>query len=111
MLNQYPLWKYILIVAVLVLSTLYALPNLYGKDPALLISPLRTSQMNKEERTLIENALKQANVKYSTFENVGDKLRVRFPNTEQQLKASDILNKLLEDKFIVAQNLAAATPA
>ncbi|MDK1145320.1 hypothetical protein QMS75_22570, partial [Cronobacter sakazakii] len=38
MLNRYPLWKYLMLVAVLIVGLLYALPNLYGEDPAVQIT-------------------------------------------------------------------------
>jgi len=53
MINKYPAWKYLVIIAVLIFGALYSLPNFYGKDPALVISPLRANEMNKEEMTRI----------------------------------------------------------
>ncbi|MDH5613930.1 MAG: hypothetical protein OEY35_02745, partial [Gammaproteobacteria bacterium] len=34
MLNEYPLWKYLLIIFMVIVGVLYATPNLYGEDPA-----------------------------------------------------------------------------
>ena len=69
------LWKYLLLVVALFLSFLYALPNLYGKDPAVLIAPLRTSELNKAERNRIETALKQAGIKVKDVDELVDKLK------------------------------------
>jgi preprotein translocase subunit SecD len=46
MINQYPLWKYVLILAVLLAGLLYALPNLYGEDPAVQVSTLRGAELD-----------------------------------------------------------------
>jgi preprotein translocase subunit SecD len=110
MINKYPAWKYLVIIAVLIFGALYSLPNFYGKDPALVISPLRANEMNKEEVTRITQSLDQASIKYSSVERIGEKLQIRFTSTENQLKATDKLNPLLENQFIVAQNLAPSTP-
>ena len=110
MINKYPAWKYLVIIAVLIFGALYSLPNFYGKDPALVISPLRANEMNKEEITRITQSLDQASIKYDSVERIGKKLQIRFANTENQLKATDKLNLLLENQFVVAQNLAPSTP-
>lgn len=110
MINQYPLWKYLLILIVLFLSILYALPNLYGKDPAILISPLRAQELANSERIEIENSLKDARITYNGVELVNNKLLIRFSDTESQLKASGVLGEMLANRFVVAQNLAPATP-
>ncbi|MFE8315456.1 hypothetical protein RNI19_28880, partial [Salmonella enterica subsp. enterica serovar 1,4,[5],12:i:-] len=33
MLNRYPLWKYVMLIVVIVIGLLYALPNLFVEDP------------------------------------------------------------------------------
>ena len=37
-MNRYPLWKYLLLLLVLAAGVLYALPNLYGEQPAVQVS-------------------------------------------------------------------------
>ncbi len=110
MLNQYPAWKYLLVIVVLATGMLYAFPNVYGKDPALIISPVRANQMTSKELAVIKGVLKKENIQYSSIDRIRAKLLIRFPDTENQLKATDQLGKLLEGRFIVAQNLAPATP-
>ncbi|MCK4587809.1 MAG: hypothetical protein KAU29_10715, partial [Gammaproteobacteria bacterium] len=46
MLNQYPFWKYLLLIIVLVASALYATPNLYSNDPALQVSSNRGTEID-----------------------------------------------------------------
>ena len=57
MLNQYPLWKYILLVVVLFFASIYALPNVYGEDPAVQISH-RTKALTEEDKLAVQRARK-----------------------------------------------------
>ncbi|NOY67519.1 MAG: protein translocase subunit SecD [Gammaproteobacteria bacterium] len=111
MLNQYPAWKYFLVIAALFFGILYSIPNFYGKDPALIISPLRANELDKTERSNIIEALKKANVTYLAKERINEKMLIRFADIASQLKAREVLSILLDGRFVVAQNLAAATPA
>jgi len=109
MLNRYPLWKYLLILAVLAVGVVYALPNLYGEDPALQISTTR-GLMTPAVRAQVEATLREAGLAYKAVELEGERVLVRFPDTETQLKAKDLLRERLGDRYVVALNLAPATP-
>ncbi len=110
MINQYPLWKYLLIVAVLVVGVVYALPNLYGEDPALQISSSRGTPIDMSTRTKVQDTLKQAGIATQPIEAAAGSLLVRFSNTDDQLKAKDAVAVALGDDYITALNLAPATP-
>jgi len=109
-MNRYPLWKYILIVVVVVVGILYALPNLYGNDPAVQISSSR-GQVTDLTRFEVEGALDQAGVSYESIEIDGNNMIVRFANTDIQLEAQQVIRRALDNTHIVALNLAPATPA
>jgi len=109
-MNQYPLWKYLLILAVLSLGLLYAAPNLYGKDPAVLVSPIRAQELDNNIRIEIEDTIKRTGVTDLGMERVNGKMMIRFKDSEDQLKASVALEEAMQGRFVVAQNLAAATP-
>jgi len=111
MLNQYPAWKYFLVIAVLLFGIVYSLPNFYGKDPALIISPLRANELDKTQRANIVEALKKANINYLAKERINEKMLIRFADIATQLKAKETLSTMLDGKFVVAQNLASSTPA
>ncbi len=111
MINQYPLWKYLMIAVVLVVGTLYALPNLYGEDPAIQISATRDEKVDAAVETQVTDALREAGITPMAVELQQERLLVRFTDTEVQLKAADSLEKLLGKKFVVALNLASAEPA
>ncbi len=110
MINQYPLWKYLLIVAVLVVGVVYALPNLYGEDPALQISSSRGTPIDMSTRTKVQDTLRQAGIASQPIESVASSLLVRFSNTDDQFKAKDAVAAALGDDYITALNLAPATP-
>ncbi len=111
MLNQYPLWKNLLIVLVVLFGALYALPNVYGEDPAIQVSPTRGAKVDSLVRDRVVKALNQAGYAYKRIELGQDRLLVRFADTEVQLKAADRLRAALGRKFVVALNLASAEPA
>lgn len=109
-MNRYPLWKYILIIIVVAVSSLYALPNLYGKDPAVQVSTARGAQLNELTIFDIEAALETAGIQYKSIESGPDNLTVRFANEDIQLKAQDVIRAALGNAYVVALNLAPATP-
>jgi preprotein translocase subunit SecD len=110
-MNQYPLWKYLVIIAVIVTCALYALPNLFGEDPAIQISPAyaRNMKIDATVQTKAESALQQANIAYIRMEQTANQLLVRFQDTDTQLQAYSILKAALPE-YVVAQNLASAIP-
>lgn len=109
MLNQYPLWKYILLVFVVIVGLIYAAPNLYGQDPAIQISH-RMKSIADEEKLSIEKILTNNNVEIKESEIVNGKLLVRFFDDTTQLLAADQLKADLDKQYLVALNLAPATP-
>jgi len=111
MQNRFPLWKNILILAVFVIGLIYALPNLYGDDPSVQVSPAHSSKLEKEKADQIEAAISAAGVAVKQFEYKNDRILARFNNTDDQLKVADLLREQLGDNYSVALNLAPATPA
>ena len=109
MLNQYPLWKYILLAVVILVAALYALPNLYGDDPAVQISH-RTKSLIDEDKLLVEQVLQKKNLDVKSLELIQGRMTVRFNDTEAQLVASSALKESLGKQYLVALNLAPATP-
>ena len=110
MLNQYPSWKYILLLVVLVFGSIYALPNIYGSDPAIQISATRNSTVNSSVESKALEALKKSNIELrsSVLDDTG--LLLRFADVEQQLQAADEIRAAIGENYTVALNLAPATP-
>ena len=110
MLNQYPAWKYLLLIVVLAASTLYALPNLYGEDPALQVSSSRNVAVDISTQEKVRELLQNANVAFDSIVLANDQILMRFPDTETQLKAKDVVKDGLGRGYVVALNLAPRTP-
>lgn len=110
MLNRFPLWKNLMIIFVVLIGSLYALPNLYGEDPSVQISGTRGQQATTETLSQVQGALASANItpKSALLEN--GSILVRLESDEQQLPAKEKLSEVLGDQFSVALNLAPATP-
>ncbi len=111
MINQYPLWKYLLIAVIVITGVIYALPNLYGEDPAVQISPARSEQMDETVQHRVGKVLEQNGIAPLRTEYTGQRMLLRFSDTEIQLKAYDLIRDALGNRYTVALNLAPATPA
>ncbi|UXY51973.1 protein translocase subunit SecD [Pseudomonas tohonis] len=111
MLNKYPLWKYLLILAVLALGLVYSAPNLYPNDPAIQISGNSTAlkiQQGDLDRSVA--ALKQVGieVKSASLSDRGGLLRLN--KLGDQLPAKEAISQVLGEDYVVALNLAPTTP-
>ncbi|CAN1570097.1 SecD Preprotein translocase subunit SecD [Burkholderiaceae bacterium] len=120
-MNRYPLWKYLTVLIAVVIGLLYTLPNLYGESPAVQVSSAKaTLKIDTATLDRVQTILKQADIPNTgaSFELNGTvgTVRVRFPSTDIQLKARDLIEKALnpnpaEPSYTVALNLLPASPA
>jgi preprotein translocase subunit SecD len=110
--NQYPLWRYLLVVAVLVLGTLYALPNLFGFDPALQVTARRSAPVDDALRDKLAKALADGGVEARSTEAEAGRLLFRFADDATRARAMPLLQGAVDPlQHLVALNLATATPA
>ncbi|MDG4553891.1 MAG: protein translocase subunit SecD [Candidatus Competibacter sp.] len=110
-LNQYPWWKYLLIGLVMLWGLIFALPNLFGEDPAVQISGARANiAIDSTFRNRVAALLDAEKLPHKRLELEADRLLVRFADPEEQLKAADILKDRLGRDYIVALNLASSEP-
>jgi preprotein translocase subunit SecD len=109
-MNQYSVWKYLLIVIIVAVGVVYAIPNFYGEDPALQITSSRGFELPGDLTTNIDDTLLVEKISFSSREQEGNRLLYRFNNTEDQIRASDAVENALGDQYTVALNLAHATP-
>ncbi|MGH8382722.1 protein translocase subunit SecD [Pseudomonas sp.] len=113
MLNKYPLWKYVLILAVLAIGFIYSAPNLYPDDPAVQVSGASTAlqvtqaDLDRASKALVEAGIQ---VKAASLGEKGKGALVRLSKQEDQLPAKDVVRKALGDDYVVALNLAPTTP-
>lgn len=111
MQNRFPLWKNFLILIVCFFGLIYALPNLYGDDPSVQVLLKRAGTLETEVPGRIEADLKTAGLDIKTITAKENQILIRFSNTEEQLKAADLLREKMGGNYTVALNLAPATPA
>ena len=109
-MNRYPTWKYLLVLAAIVVALVYSVPNLFGEDPAIQVSSAR-GQTDLGTAKRVEETLTRAGIKFtgSLLDSTG--VKVRFADTETQLRARDVVQKELGESFTVALNLLPSTPA
>ncbi len=113
MLNRYPAWKNLLIIAVMVFGFYYAMPNLYAPDPALQIGGASGSQaITQEVLERAERALERESIGFfgEELQEGGKTALLRLRDREAQLRAQALVARELGDDFIVALNLAPTTP-
>lgn len=110
--NKFPLWKNLLIIFIVIIGLIYSLPNLFGEDYAIQIASSNSEKLNSELISNIKNELDTHNVKYKSIEldNNDYNLLVRVDDSDDQLKANEILSAALGRNYVVALNLAPATP-
>ncbi|MBK9446369.1 MAG: protein translocase subunit SecD [Betaproteobacteria bacterium] len=115
-MNRYPLWKYIIVALALVIGFIYTLPNFFGESPAVQVSSVKAT-IKVDARTLerAESTLKAAAIVHNGMFLDATGIKVRLANTDQQLKAKDVLEKqfnpdLQDPQYVVALNLLSASP-
>ncbi|WP_431223506.1 protein translocase subunit SecD [Serratia sp. L9] len=111
MLNRYPLWKYLMLIVVIFVGLLYALPNIYGEDPAVQITGARGVAASETTLVQVRNALEKDNIASKSIALENGAILARFKDPDVQLRAREALMAELGDKYVVALNLAPATPA
>ena len=110
-MNRYPLWTYLLIGFALLIGVVYTLPNFFGEVPAIQVSPAKSTQkVDADLQQRVEAALKAANIANDGIFLDAVTLKVRFADTDTQLKAKDAVQKVLGDDFVVALNLVSRSP-
>lgn len=111
MLNKYPLWKYLLIVAIFSISFIYSAPNLFPDDPAIQVTGASSAlQVEQAELDRASTALKAAGIAVKSSAVTARGALLRLERRDDQLPAKEVVRKALGDEYVVALNLAATTP-
>jgi preprotein translocase subunit SecD len=116
-MNRYPVWKYAIIVIVLLVGLIYALPNFFGEAPAVQVSAGKsTVKVDAGTQARVAEALKAAGLAPDLMTLDATSVRARFTSTDDQLKARDVLQRALvpdpsDPPYIVALNLVSRSPA
>ena len=107
---EYSRWKYVVILVVVLLSAIYALPNIYPQDPSVQISASRGAAVDAALEQRVSQALAKAGLKTKGIEKQGDNLLVRTADADTQSKTADLLGETLGNRYVVAMNLASNVP-
>ncbi|MBY6064931.1 protein translocase subunit SecD [Pseudidiomarina sediminum] len=110
MLNKFPLWKNLMVIVILAVAAVYALPNLYGEDYAVQVSATRTTVVDTQVMGQVEETLKEIDVTPKAMALEDGQLLVRLSSDSEQLRAREAILQALGNDYIVALNLAPATP-
>jgi preprotein translocase subunit SecD len=114
--NRFPAWKYILIGLVVLAGALYTVPNFYGESPAIQVSSAKsTVQVDAALMSRVEAVLNKEAIPYTGAQLDATGVRVRFADTDTQLKARDLVERALnpdpnDRSYTVALNLLPASP-
>lgn len=111
MSNSNPIWKPLLLAAILIVGILYALPNLFGSDPAVQVSG-RNTELTDEDVTRFANILNDAGFKDLEIRNEEQRFLALFDSEDDQIKARDaLLTKVDGGRFLTTLDLKPASPA
>lgn len=108
-MNRYPLWKYALVAIVVVVGALYALPNVFGQDPAVQVS-VSDGDLPANTADRVRQILGSADLQPEGVRRGDNTVIARMPSDEAQRTAREVLNSRLGDEYVVALNLAPAAP-
>ncbi|MFZ4698914.1 MAG: protein translocase subunit SecD [Candidatus Methylumidiphilus sp.] len=110
MRNRYPVWVNVLILTVLAFGIIYSLPNFYGEDPSVQLSPSRNAKIDQSVQLQIEKLLGDNGLKVKASELNDKRILIRFNDIDTQIKADELLKTNMGNNYSVALNLAPATP-
>ncbi|WP_299789811.1 protein translocase subunit SecD [uncultured Shewanella sp.] len=110
MLNKYPMWKNLMVMIIIAVGAFYAIPNLFGEDYAVQVVATRGAEVTATTQSTVNDVLASKNITVKRSELENGQLLVRVTNADQQLLAKEAIADSLGDKYIVALNLAPATP-
>ena len=116
-MNRYPLWKYLIIAFALAVGLLYTLPNFFGEAPAVQVSSVKTAvKVDIKLLGRVEETLKAAGIAHQGSYADQNSVRVRFGDTETQIRAKDVIEKAINPdpenaSYVVALNLLSRSPA
>ncbi|MGQ4879201.1 protein translocase subunit SecD [Billgrantia sp. LNSP4103-1] len=112
MLNRYPLWKYLLILIVLLAGLIYSLPNLFPEDPAVQISSEQgDSTLDEAQLERVQQSLRDAGIDIKAIEREEASVLIRLEEADHQLRTRDLVAEQLGNDYVVALNLAESTPS
>ncbi len=110
-MNQFAPWRYAIIIITVVMSLIYALPNIFGESPAIQIMPIKSGEkIEPSVLAEIEDVLEKANISNSGIILDPFSIKVKFLTAENQLTAKSLVQETLGSDYVVALNLISSSP-
>ncbi len=100
-----------MLIVVIFIGLLYALPNLYGEDPAVQITGARGIAASETTLVQVRDVLEKDNIASKSIALENGAILARFKDPDVQLRAREALMAAMGDKYVIALNLAPATPS
>ncbi len=111
-MNQYPKWKYGLVLIAIFIGLIYSIPNFFGESPALQVKTTKTSdKLDLSILGTIENSLKEANLPFDGIVQEPNGIKIKFASPDSQIKAKDVLQNALGSNYVIALNLVSKSPS
>ncbi len=111
-MNQYPKWKYGLVLIAIFIGLIYSIPNFFGESPALQVKTTKTSdKLDLSILGTIENSLKEANLPFDGMVQEPNGIKIKFASPDSQVKAKDVLQNALGSNYVIALNLVSKSPS
>jgi len=111
-MNQYPKWKYGLVLIAIFIGLIYSIPNFFGESPALQVKTTKTSdKLDLSILGAIENSLKEANLPFDGIVQEPNGIKIKFTSPDSQVKAKDVLQNALGSNYVIALNLVSKSPS
>jgi preprotein translocase subunit SecD len=109
-MNRYPLWKNLLVFGIVLVSTIVALPNVFGDDEAVQLSRTDGVAVAETELEQVRTKLMEGGVEFLSAQLEGNSALVRLETPELQERAQTVLASAFPD-YVVALSLSPRTPA
>ena len=107
---EFARWKYILVAVVLVLATLFALPNVFGEDAALQVARKDRIDIDAAGQRSVEQFLTERGARFTRSYVDQGRLMLHFDKIAEQLKARDAVNEGLANDYVTALSFASRSP-
>ena len=110
-MNKFSIYQYLLILVVLVVGSIYALPNLYPTQPSIQVA--YTDSAKSADQALLdelEDILENEKASYEEIFLRENKIVIKFNDVDTQLSSKTVLQNTLLDKVIIALFLEPSTP-
>jgi preprotein translocase subunit SecD len=110
-MNKFATWRYVIIIITIMMSLVYALPNLFGESPAIQIMSIKSGEkIESSVLANVESSLIAENIKNNGIIIEPLYIKVKFASTDDQLVAKAKIQKVLGEKYVVALNLISNSP-